>query len=251
MTVTFVSLVVAVAIFGSRVSVSPGTAEAVTDTVISPQAASRDLSMFGVTTRDDWPSRSLGNHRARLQLDGSGDELAWARVDWRLPGINMEGRQPVLIDERTGKMVNVFVVSSSSDFGVILFEANGSARGKRRRQPARELSREPRSADASYTYDDDRPASWQPRKEAGCKCSGYKNAHGFGAYCKAWEEGLDPNQTPWCYVSAACAADDVQRGSFGERFLNCAPVYADGNGGGGGARRRDRRALRARARLRR
>ena len=198
--------------------------------VITPRAASQVLSLFKVS--EEWPSRSLGNHRVRLQLDDDA-EMAWARVEWRLPGLQMEDRQPVLINEHTGRRVSVVVVSATSDAAEILFEANdsarrrGGARGDRRRRPG-ELRRQ---ADDSYTYDESTPVAWKPRTEAGCQCTGYKNAHGFGAHCKAWEEGLDPNQTPWCYVSTTCRADDVRRGSFGEAFVNCAPVYAEDSAG--------------------
>ena len=74
-----------------------------------------------------------------------------------------------------------------------------------------------------YTYDEAEAevVRWEPRKSPGCGCTGHKNAHGFGGYCKAWEEALDPGQTPWCYVADACVAPDVRRGSFGAKHVDC------------------------------
>ena len=43
-----------------------------------------------------WTDASLGNHRARLRLSGRRAEgwhrAAWAVVQWRLPGIEVEAR---------------------------------------------------------------------------------------------------------------------------------------------------------------
>ena len=195
-----------------------------TTTVILQQQATTALELFGIAS--DWPSRSLGNHRARLQLDGGG--LAWARIEWRLPGLRMQDRTPVLIDERTGARVrNLYVVSATSEAAEIIFETKESRESGSTRQSRPAGGRPPRRHD-SYSYEDDggrrrRVSSWQPRQEPGCGCTGQKNAHGFGAFCKAWEEGLDPNQTPWCYVGDGCAAKDVRRGSFGKKHIDCAP----------------------------
>ena len=69
---------------------------------------------------------------------------------------------------------------------------------------------------------------WVPRREPGCQCTGYKNAHGFGAYCKAWEAS---SQVPWCYVSTSCEARGARSGSFGERFIDCVRAQqAEGDG---------------------
>ena len=197
--------------------------------VLEPQHAAQVLEQFTTARPDDWPSRSLGNHRARLSLDGGG--LSWARVEWRLPGLVMQDRTLVLIDERTGAAVrNLHVVSASSEAAEILFEAKegrgAAAGGSARRQP--HSGRRPSSSrdeEDSYSYDEPasrrRATAWEPRKSPGCGCTGHRNAHGFGGYCKAWEEALDPDQTPWCYVADACAAPDVRRGSFGAKHVDC------------------------------
>ena len=228
--------------------------------VLEPQRAAQVLEQFTTARSDDWAGRSYGNHRARLRLDGGG--LAWARIEWRLPGLVMQDRTLLLIDERTGATVhNLHVVSASSEAAEIIFEVKegrGSAGGSARRQPR--SGRRPRSnrdGDETYSYDE-HPASrkattWEARKQPGCGCTGHKNAHGFGGFCKAWEEALDPGQRPWCYVSDACAVPDVRRGSFGAKHVDCSPVYADeaqgpraeegapsGRGGGSGAARRGR-----------
>ena len=94
----------------------------VATTVLEPQRATQVLEQFTTASSDDWPGRSYGNHRARLRLDGGG--LAWARVEWRLPGLAMQDRRLLLIDERTGSPVhNLHVVSASSEAAEILFEA--------------------------------------------------------------------------------------------------------------------------------
>ena len=94
----------------------------VATTVLEPQRATQVLEQFTTASSDDWPGRSYGNHRARLRLDGGG--LAWARVEWRLPGLAMQDRTLLLIDERTGSPVhNLHVVSASSEAAEILFEA--------------------------------------------------------------------------------------------------------------------------------
>ena len=221
------------------------------DAILTPSQAEQTLAMHGVAS--EWPSRSLGSHRVRLELDGDGSgDMAWARVEWRLPGLPMQGRRMVLVDERTGSMVrSLYVVSASTEAAEILFEfAGSSSRGqpsRRREPPAREgLRREENYDDTSYTYEEEEPTSWKPRTEPGCGCTGYKNGHGFGAYCKAWEEALDPSQTPWCYVSKSCAASGVHSGSFGERFIDCVPVRsgkAPAPGGGAPRRSRGRREL--------
>ena len=230
--------------------------------VLEPQRAAQVLERFTTARSDDWPSRSYGNHRARLRLDGGG--LAWARVEWRLPGLVMQDRTLLLIDEHTGATVrSLHVVSASSEAAEILFEVKegrGSAGGSARRQPRsgrRPRSNRNRDEDETYSYDE-HPASrkatmWEARKQPGCGCTGHKNAHGFGGFCKAWEEALDSRQTPWCYVSDACAVPDVRRGSFGAKHVDCSPVYADeaqgpraeegapsGRGRGSGAARRGR-----------
>ena len=85
---------------------------------------------------------------------------------------------------------------------------------------------------------------------SGCACSGYKNAHGFGASCAGWEyagqvspspspnpnpnpnsdpnpnPNLNPDQTPWCYVAPACHAAKGgggahPAGSFGQPYEEC------------------------------
>lgn len=63
------------------------------------------------------------------------------------------------------------------------------------------------------------PVGWKPR--SGCACSGYKNKHGFGQSCKGWEY---VGQQPWCYVDANCSAA-AHKGSFGESYDECDPVY--------------------------
>ena len=201
--------------------------------VLEPQRAAQVLEQFTTARSDDWPSRSYGNHRARLSLDGGG--LAWARVEWRLPGLDMQDRTLLLIDERTGATVrNLHVVSASSEAAEILFEVKEgrkSTGGSARRQPR--SGRRPRSnrnEDESYSYDEQpsrKATVWEARKQPGCGCTGHKNAHGFGGFCKAWEEALDSRQTPWCYVSDACTVPDVRRGSFGAKHVDCSPVYAD------------------------
>jgi len=111
-------------------------------------------------------------------------------------------------------------------------ERRETAGGSARRQPrSGRRPRANRNEDDTYSYDE-QPVSreatrWEPRKEPGCGCTGHKNAHGFGGFCKAWEEALDPGQRPWCYVSDACAAPDARRGSFGAKHVECTPVYAD------------------------
>jgi hypothetical protein len=65
--------------------------------------------------------------------------------------------------------------------------------------------------------------SWEA--PARCACSGYKNKHGYGAYCKAWEDHLAAGQTPWCYTSANCSASQSRRGSFGHVHVDCEPHY--------------------------
>ena len=78
--------------------------------------------------------------------------------------------------------------------------------------------------DATYTYEDAEPVRWQPRSEVGCQCTGYNNSHGFGPYCKAWEEKIAPHQTPWCYVFDNCSSATSR-----ERRL---PVVGGGAGAG-------------------
>lgn len=62
---------------------------------------------------------------------------------------------------------------------------------------------------------------------AGCRCSGFSNSHGFGAFCKAWEAHLPggEGQKPWCYVDDACEKGRVstkrKRGSFGKSYADC------------------------------
>jgi len=60
--------------------------------------------------------------------------------------------------------------------------------------------------------------NWLP--PTGCLCSGFANSHGFGAYCAAWESSLEPDQTPWCYVSDSCASGEA--GSFNHKHADCA-----------------------------
>ena len=64
---------------------------------LDPTVASRVLSLYSIA--ESWPGRSLGNHRARLRLEpaaihSSGDfsGLAYASIEWRLPGLPMEER---------------------------------------------------------------------------------------------------------------------------------------------------------------
>ena len=64
---------------------------------IDTSSAVAALALYGLAA--SWPSRSLGNHRARLRLDDTKGEVAWARVEWRLPGLQMEERQVVLAEE--------------------------------------------------------------------------------------------------------------------------------------------------------
>ena len=50
-----------------------------------------------------------------------------------------------------------------------------------------------------YSYDEEHPVrAWAPRREPGCGCSGYSNAHGYGSSCKAWESHLDPVHSCGC-----------------------------------------------------
>ena len=63
------------------------------------------------------------------------------------------------------------------------------------------------------------------RAPEGCPCSGYRNRHGYGDSCKAWEEVNAPGQTPWCYTTANCSHYGGKRGSFGHRHIECEPFY--------------------------
>ena len=68
------------------------------------------------------------------------------------------------------------------------------------------------------------------RPRSGCACSGYKNAHGFGAHCEGWEFA---GQTPWCYVSPEChkarGGDEAAvQGSFGQPYEDCEEPPAAG-----------------------
>lgn len=64
---------------------------------------------------------------------------------------------------------------------------------------------------------------WKPPE--GCRCSGYTNKHGYGAYCKAWEETLAPGQIPWCYTFPNCTVSAKKKGSFGQSHVECSPFY--------------------------
>ena len=76
-------------------------------------------------------------------------------------------------------------------------------------------------------------AAWSKRRHfagsnasTGCKCSGYANDHGFGAYCYGWEY---ESQTPWCYVADSCESTGDMgmgelRGSFGRKYADCLPL---------------------------
>lgn len=92
---------------------------------IEPSEAAAALALYSVAS--SWPDRSLGNHRARLRLDDAKVEIAWARVEWRLPGLPMEDRQRLVIkDEATGEHVrNVVVLSASWEAAELLFEPLG------------------------------------------------------------------------------------------------------------------------------
>ena len=52
------------------------------------QAAAATLALYGV---EAWSDASLGNHRARLRLPSSVERggVAWAHIQWRLPGLPM------------------------------------------------------------------------------------------------------------------------------------------------------------------
>ena len=194
---------VALHIFDAR-TVAPASGAA-----MSPDLARRALSLYRIATTA-WPARSFGSHRARLVLDAPGD-IAWARVEWRLPGLPMANRKLILVDERTGSTVRgVHVVSATTEAAEILFDASderGGGGGARRfalRRPRRRNQR-----DSSYSYDYDaagaegrrrrgsRRLMWRPRG-APCGCSGYSNAHGYGSSCKAWESHLDPVHSCGC-----------------------------------------------------
>ena len=75
----------------------------------------------------------------------------------------------------------------------------------------RPLTLEARQADHTY-------APHQQLTRSGCRCSGYSNAHGFGAYCAAWEEKYESR---WCYVDDDCAGKSVKGGSFGRKHERC------------------------------
>jgi hypothetical protein len=67
--------------------------------------------------------RPLGNHRALLRVQPGPSELAWARVEWRLPGLAVEDHQPLLVNAETGAMVRgVMYASASSERGDVVFE---------------------------------------------------------------------------------------------------------------------------------
>ena len=64
----------------------------------------------------------------------------------------------------------------------------------------------------------------------GCPCSGASNKHGYGAFCKAWEEHIAPGQNPWCYTICTAppkSGGELRRGSFGLAHVDCVPRYAD------------------------
>ena len=98
-----------------------GTTQSAPPPAVDAAAAKAVLASYGVATQ--WPDRSLGNHRARLRLSATGD-VAWARVEWRLPGLPMQERQQlVLVDEETGSTVrSLLVVSASWEAAEVLFE---------------------------------------------------------------------------------------------------------------------------------
>ena len=212
---------------------------------LQPQAASQALSLYSVAS--SWHSRSLGNHRARVLADSTA-ELAWVRLEWRLPGLSLDGVQPVVVDERTGRVCGAHVISASWEGAEILFDPSSHRRhrlpspfrrllffgGWRRRwsrQHSSDLPHGRSPVERSRLLDEEEDGAFEYRKvighrphtEPGCACSGYSSRHGFGAYCKAWESALDPAQTPWCYVSASCALPGVRRGSFGQPHIDCAP----------------------------
>ena len=80
-------------------------------------------------------------------------ELAWARVDWRLPGLSMEDKQPMLVNGATGEFVRgAQYVSVSSERAEIVFEM-------------RPAPTEPTTFFLYYLPFDDRPCQVRQRTE--------------------------------------------------------------------------------------
>ena len=93
------------------------------------QAAAATLALYGV---EAWSDASLGNHRARLRLPSSVERggVAWAHIQWRLPGLPMRERRLMLFEDgRPHHEVSVHVVSADSEAAVLVFEAHRSGGG--------------------------------------------------------------------------------------------------------------------------
>ena len=93
------------------------------------QAAAATLALYGV---EAWSDASLGNHRARLRLPSSVERggVAWAHIQWRLPGLPMRERRLMLFEDgRPHHEVSVHVVSADSEAAVLVFEAPRSGGG--------------------------------------------------------------------------------------------------------------------------
>ena len=83
------------------------------ESAVVATASANALNLYSVAK--SWPGSTFGNHRAQLTLDATKAEFAWARVEWRLPGLPMEERRSMLLaDAATGEPVRAMMVLSAS-----------------------------------------------------------------------------------------------------------------------------------------
>ena len=88
-----------------------------------PQAATTPAAQLGLYSVEAWSDASLGNHRARVQLSavlGPG-VVAWAHVQWRLPGLVIDPQQ-LRMQTQSGESIELHVLSIDSEAVTLLFE---------------------------------------------------------------------------------------------------------------------------------
>ena len=87
------------------------------------QHATTPVAQLGLYSIESWKDFSLGNHRARLQLSavlGPG-VIAWAHVQWRLPGLAIDPHQ-LIMQTPGGESIELHVLSIDSEAVTLLFE---------------------------------------------------------------------------------------------------------------------------------